>query len=72
MHLAMGKKTNRHLPRVRKLATSASLAELIAKAARKQKILAKADLRAARKSLKFAKEVAKRARKAAREAARRP
>jgi uncharacterized protein HemY len=67
----MGNKSNRHPQRIRKLANSASLAELIAKAARKQKVLAKADLRAARKSLKFAKEVAKRARRAAREAARR-
>jgi len=43
----------------------------MAKAAVKQKLLAKADLRAARKSLKFAKQVAKRAWREAREAAKR-
>jgi hypothetical protein len=70
----MDKKTNRLPPRTIKLANRASLAALIAKAAQKQKLLAKADMRAARKSLRRAKEVAKqerrRARAAAKEAAR--
>jgi hypothetical protein len=66
----MKKQANRRLPGTRKLATKASLTQLIATAARKQKLLAKADLRAAKKSLKHAKEVARVARRQAREAAR--
>jgi hypothetical protein len=44
----------------RELQIRAALAELIARAALKQKVLAKADLRAAWKSFKHAKKVAKR------------
>jgi hypothetical protein len=52
----------------RKLATRVAQAELIATVAQKLKLLAKADLRAARKSWKCAKEVAKRERRRARAA----
>jgi hypothetical protein len=54
---------------IQDLALRASLAELIATAAQKQKHLAKADMRAARKSMKCAKRVAKQAGKRARAAA---
>ena len=64
----MGTTINRRLA-VRKLETRAAHAALIAKAALKQKLLAKADMRAARKSLKRAKKVAKQAGKSARVAA---
>jgi hypothetical protein len=53
----------------RKLATRAAQAELIAQAAQRQKVLAKADMRAARKSLECAKKAARRADKKARVAA---
>jgi hypothetical protein len=66
----MKKQANRGSAGTRTLATKASLTQLIATAARKQKLLAKADLRAARMSLKHAKAVAKRARKQAQDAAR--
>jgi hypothetical protein len=52
----------------RRLAAKALEAEHVAKAARKRQILAKAEMKAARKSFKLAKKVAKLARKKARAA----